>query len=156
MEYIETKILVICKKYIHIIIVVVRFFFELYKKVATEVYQNKRDNVVNLHSKVKEIGTEDVLINRYSQPFLLDRYLIIGDYVSKDSLVHIFDKYDFKYICSTAFLGPGPTEITSFGSVCINEDDREFYISDYGKQKYSLTSLTVYFQIPSIIYLQLK
>ena len=84
------------------------FFSSCTKKVATEVYQNKRDNVVNLHSKVKEIGTEDVLINRYSQPFLLDRYLIIGDYVSKDSLVHIFDKYDFKYICSTAFLGPGP------------------------------------------------
>lgn len=69
------------------------FFSSCTKKVATEVYQNKRDNVVNLHSKVKEIGTEDVLINRYSQPFLLDRYLIIGDYVSKDSLVHIFDKY---------------------------------------------------------------
>ena len=143
------------QKNIYILLLLFVFFSSCTKKVATEVYQNKRDNVVNLHSKVKEIGTEDVLINRYSQPFLLDRYLIIGDYVSKDSLVHIFDKYDFKYICSTAFLGPGPTEITSFGSVCINEDDREFYISDYGKQ-YSLTSLTVYFQIPSIIYLQLK
>ena len=119
----------------YILLLLFIFFSSCTKKVATEVYQNKRDNVVNLHSKVKEIGTEDVLINRYSQPFLLDRYLIIGDYVSKDNLVHIFDKYDFKYICSTAFLGPGPTEITSFGSFCINENDREFYISDYGKQK---------------------
>ena len=86
------------QKNIYILLLLLFIFFSsCTKKVATEVYQNKRDNVVNLHSKVKEIGTEDVLINRYSQPFLLDRYLIIGDYVSKDSLVHIFDKYISDY-----------------------------------------------------------
>lgn len=114
------------------------------KKIETEVYQEKRDNVLNLKNNIEEIKIEDVLINRYSQPFLLDQYLIIGDYTSKDSLVHLFNKNDFKYICSTAIFGPGPTEITSFGSISINEKDREFYISDHGKQKiftYKLDSI---------------
>ena len=47
------------------------FFSSCTKKVATEVYQNKRDNVVNLHSKVKEIGTEDVLSIDTHNPFYL-------------------------------------------------------------------------------------
>ena len=93
------------QKNIYILLLLFIFFSSCTKKVATEVYQNKRDNVVNLHSKVKEIETEDVLINRYSQPFLLDRYLIIGIMSQKTALCIIFDKYDFKYICSTAFLG---------------------------------------------------
>ena len=47
------------QKNIYILLLLFIFFSSCTKKVATEVYQNKRDNVVNLHSKVKEIETED-------------------------------------------------------------------------------------------------
>ena len=68
------------QKNIYILLLLFIFFSSCTKKVATEVYQNKRDNVVNLNSKVKEIETEDVLNNRYSQHILNDKNLIIGDY----------------------------------------------------------------------------
>lgn len=110
-------------------------FLSCTKREKTEIYQIERENIINMHDKVKEIKIDDVLINRYSEPFLLDKYLLIGDYISRDRLVHIFDKQNFKYICSAAYLGEGPTEITVFGSISINEKDHEFYISDHGKQK---------------------
>lgn len=114
------------------------------QKDGTEIYQTKRDNKINVRDRIKEIDMGDVLISRYSGPSILDQYLIIGDYWAKDTVVYIFDKNDFHHICSTALKGPGPDEITNFGSVGINEKKREFYLTDHGKNKlftYSLDRL---------------
>lgn len=114
------------------------------QKDKIEIYQTKRSNEINVRDRIKEIDMGDVLISRYSGPYILDQYLIIGDYWSKDTVVFIFDKNNFRHICSTALVGPGPDEITGFGSVGINEKEREFYLSDHGKHKiykYSLDSV---------------
>ena len=50
----------------------------------TEKYQKSRDNIVNVHDKIKEIEIETVLIGRNSQSYLIDQYLIICDYTSPD------------------------------------------------------------------------
>ena len=62
-------------------------------------------------------------------------YLIIGDYKSSDKLIHIFDKNDFSYLASTAYVGQGPNEITVMGHIGIDEERHCFYVSDHGKQK---------------------
>lgn len=98
-------------------------------------YQQKRDNIVNVHPLIKEIEIDDVLIGSIARLFLLDDYLIIGDYKSSDKLIHIFDKNSFGYRGSTAYVGQGPGEITVMGHVGIDEERRKFYVSDHGKQK---------------------
>lgn len=101
----------------------------------TEKYQNKRDNIVGVHSLIKEIRIEDVLIGSIVRPFLLEDYLIIGDYNSSDKLIHIFDRNSFKYLGSTGYIGQGPDEITVMGHIGIDEVRHKFYVSDHGKQK---------------------
>lgn len=62
------------------------------QKDGTEIYQAKRDNKINVRDRIKEIDMGDVLISRYSGPSILDQYLIIGDYWTKDTVVFILDK----------------------------------------------------------------
>lgn len=112
----------------------------------TEKHQQKRDNVVDVHSLIKEIQIEDVLIGSIARPFLLGDYLLIGDYKSSDKLIHIFDKNNFNYLTSTAYVGQGPNEITVMGHIGINEEKRCFYVSDHGKLKiysYAIDSVLV-------------
>lgn len=112
----------------------------------TEKYQRKRDNVVNVHSLIKEIPIDDVLIGSIARPFLLGDYLLIGDYKSSDKLIHIFDKNSFDYLTSTAYVGQGPDEITVMGHIGINEEKHCFYVSDHGKLKiygYDIDSVLV-------------
>ena len=120
----------------------------------TEIYQNRRDNVISVKDKVKEIMIEDVLIGRVTRPYLIDKYLIIVDHSSYDRFIHLFDKNDFHYITSTAYKGQGPGEITMPGHVGIDEAQRTFYVSDHGKQKifsYNLDSVLANpFYIPNI------
>ena len=120
----------------------------------TEIYQNRRDNVISVKDKVKEIMIEDVLIGRVTRPYLIDKYLIIVDHNSYDRFIHLFDKNDFHYITSTAYKGQGPGEITMPGHVGIDEAQRTFFVSDHGKQKifsYNLDSVLANpFYIPNI------
>ena len=112
----------------------------------TEKYQQKRDNIVDVHTLIKEVPIDDVLIGSIARPFLLNNYLIIGDYKSSDKLIHIFDKNDFSYLGSTADVGQGPNEITVMGHIGINEKERCFYVSDHGKLKiynYDIDSVLV-------------
>lgn len=101
----------------------------------TEKHQRHRDNIIDVHALVKEFQTDDVLIGSYARLFLLDDYLIIGDYKSSDRLIHIFDKNNFNHLASTAYVGQGSGEITVMGHVGIDEKRRKFYVSDHGKQK---------------------
>ena len=102
---------------------------------ATEKYQNKRSNIINVRDKIKEIVIEDVLINDLSWPQIVDDYLFIKDHQSVNELIHIFDKNNFEYITSTVFKGPGPGEIANIGHVAEDKINRKFYVSDYGKYK---------------------
>lgn len=111
---------------------------------ATEKFQERRDNVIDVKDKVKEIVIEDVLIGRVARSYIIDNYLIIVDHSSYDRFIHLFDKNDFHYITSTAYKGQGPGEITIPGHIGIDEARRTFYVSDHGKQKifsYNLDSV---------------
>ena len=102
---------------------------------ATEKHQGKRDNVINVRDRIKEIVIEDILVNSYSWPIVIDNYMLITDYKTANEFVHIFDKNDFKYITSIAPRGQGPGEIARIGSIEEDKMNRKFYVSDFGKYK---------------------
>ena len=112
----------------------------------SEIYQTNRNNILNVHDRVKEIHIDDVLIGSVARVFSLNNYLIIGDYKSYDKLIHLFDKQNFKYISSVGSMGEGPGEIANMGYIGVNSGKNEFYVSDHGKQKvfsYNVDSLIV-------------
>lgn len=57
---------------------------------TTEKFQNRRDNIINVHDKIVEIDTKDVLIGSYANVLLMNNYLIISDIRSVDKLLHIY------------------------------------------------------------------
>jgi hypothetical protein len=99
-----------------------------------EKHQNKRENIINVRDKVKEIKIDDVLIGPNTGLHLIGDYLIIGDYKSTDKLIHLFDRKNFNYVTSTANRGQGPDEITNMGYIGIDEVHQKFYVNDHGKQ----------------------
>jgi len=101
----------------------------------TDKYQNKGNNIINVKDKVQEIQIDDVLIGSTARLFLIDNYLIIGDYQTDDMQVHLFDRRNYKYISSAIQKGQGPGEVTNMGHIGINENNKEFYVSDHGKLK---------------------
>lgn len=101
----------------------------------TEIYQKKRNNLINVQDKIIKIAMEDVPITIFAIPYILGDYLIVSDYKSPDKLIHIFNRNTFSYITSTADRGQGPNEITNMGHFGINEAERIFYVTDHGKQK---------------------
>lgn len=100
-----------------------------------EKHQNKRNNIIKVQSKIKKIEIEEVLIGGFNYLYIIDEYLIIGDYGSQNKLIHLFNKSNFNYITSIASLGQGPKEITNMGYIGIDETHRLFYVTDHGKQK---------------------
>ena len=98
----------------------------------TEKHQNKRNNVVNVHEKVKEIEIEDVFIGSIARLYLLDDYLIVADVKSPNKLIRIFDKNSFNYITSTGDRGQGPGEISNMGGLTIDKIARTLYVTDAG------------------------
>lgn len=100
---------------------------------TTEKYQDKRENIINVHDQIKEIVIEDLLINNSSRLQIIDNYLFIKDYKSADELIHIFSKDNFKYITSTGFKGQGPGEISNIGHIAEDKENHKFYVSDHGK-----------------------
>ena len=102
---------------------------------GTEKHQGKRDNIINVRDKVKEIVIEDVMINSWPLLYMMGDYLIIADYKSTGELIPIFDKNSFCYLASTAFRGQGPYDIANIGHIGVDEDNRKFYVTDHGKQQ---------------------
>jgi hypothetical protein len=77
---------------------------------------------------------------------MIDKYLIIRDYLSPDEYIHLFDGNTFEHVASTAPKGQGPREIKNIGYICSDESARKFYVSDHGKNKifsYELDSVLV-------------
>jgi hypothetical protein len=104
---------------------------------GTEKHQGKRDKIVNVRDKVKEIviPEEDVMIGSFARLYLMGDYLIIGDYNSPDKYIHLLDKNRFGYVTDAAYKGQGPGEITSLGHIGVDEANRMFYVTDHGKQR---------------------
>lgn len=108
---------------------------------TAEKFQNRRDNIINVHDKIVEIDTKDVLIGSYANALLMNNYLIISDIRSVDKLLHIFDKKDFHYVTSVGDKGEGPNEITNMGYIGVDKSNKTFYVSDHGKQKITAYNL---------------
>jgi hypothetical protein len=102
---------------------------------GTEKHQRSRNKVVDVKSKVEEIGMEDVLIGNWPRLHLSDKYLMINDYKSYDDQIYIFDKRTFQYLKSTAPLGQGPYEITNLGTITVDNKRNNIYVNDNAKYK---------------------
>lgn len=103
---------------------------------TSEKHQENRSIIVNTHNNIKEIQMdEDVLIGSIARLFIIDDYLIVADYKSENMLLHLFNKNNYEHITSMVQRGQGPYEITNMGHVGINDEKREFYVSDHGKLK---------------------
>jgi hypothetical protein len=110
----------------------------------TERHQSNRNNVVNVHDKVKEIPMEEPPISNINFIYLMADYLMISDYKSPSELLHLFDRKTFNHVGSFIPRGQGPGEIARIGHIGVDEARRKFYVSDHGKQKvfsYYLDSL---------------
>ena len=97
--------------------------------------QKKRNHIIQVRDKVKEIEIENVVISNFAATYIINQYLIISDTKSPDKVIHLFDKNNFNYITSTGDKGLGPFEITRLIQMGINETERIFYASDHGKQQ---------------------
>ncbi|CAK7081424.1 MAG: hypothetical protein PARBB_00510 [Parabacteroides distasonis] len=103
---------------------------------TTEKYQSKRENVINVHDRMKGIVIKDVLISNFSCPQIIDDYMFVIDYKTADEYVHIFNKNNFEYITSTVLKGQGPGEIARIGGhIAEDKVNRKFYVPDFGKYK---------------------
>lgn len=114
------------------------------KNSENELYQSKRDKVIEVKQLIKPIDFGDVFMSSSSVPIIADSYLIIGDGQSYDKTIHVFDKNTFEHVVSFGDFGPGPNEITELGYMVFNEYSRELYVTDWGKMQilnYCLDSL---------------
>lgn len=101
----------------------------------TEKYQKKRDRVVDVHSRIREIDLgNELLVGAMPRLFLMGDYLLILDVRSYDNLLHVIDKNTFAHLRSGIKRGRGPGEIVSPGNLIIDESRCKFLIPDYGKQ----------------------
>lgn len=120
---------------------------------STEKHQSKRDQIINVHERVKEIKTGDVFLNSYSDIYMLNKYLVVCEYNSYDDQIYLFDRDNFNFVVSTAPVGQGPGEIANIGFIATDEINHVFYVNDNGKQKifrYPLDSvLTIPHYIPA-------
>ncbi len=110
----------------------------------TEKHQNNRTNIIECKDKIKEINTEPLILGGVCRTYMMNEYLMILDVEPLEYHLHLFDKTNFKYVCSFGLHGQGPKEITNPGDVIPNEEGRSFFIIDYGKYKllaYNLDSV---------------
>jgi hypothetical protein len=114
------------------------------KHESTEKHQSKRDKILNVHEKIKPINISDVIIGSSPRICVLDKYIVINDYMSYDKHLHIFDKNNFTYVTSFAQSGQGPGEIVRVGDINYNEKERLVYVTDLGNMQifsYELDSI---------------
>ena len=105
----------------------------------------QRNNKVDVKQFVEEIPINEI-ISRYNHLYIMNDYLIITDSKPVDKIIHIFDKKDYNHISSVSEQGRGPGEITSVGSIGIDEVNNKFYLIDHGRYdllSYSLDSVLV-------------
>lgn len=114
------------------------------EKNGVEKHQYSRNKIVNIKPMVREIVEDDVLIGDITSINLIKDYLVVEDYNSVDTLIHIFNKNDFSYITGFGMFGQGPYEIANLGGVTVEPSQRYLDVADWGKRKifaYDLDSL---------------
>jgi hypothetical protein len=110
----------------------------------TEKYQNKRDNIIFVKEKIKEIDLREVIVSQYARLYIVNDYLLIADARTIDKLIYVFDKKNYRYIANVVNRGQGTGEIANMGFIGVNNSDNVFEVIDHGKQKifaYSMDSV---------------
>lgn len=97
--------------------------------------QKNRDNILNVKSEVKELLINEILLNNNCELCFIDNYLLIKDSKSYDKQIYLLDRYSLKYIAGTAPKGQGPGEIANIGHVEVDEQNKCFWVTDFGKNK---------------------
>lgn len=118
----------------------------------TEIYLEKRDNIVNVHHKIMEIPMEETPMSGFVNIYTIDKYLIVIDYKSDDGLIYIFDKNTFQLVRNITSKGQGPTEIANIGDICPDEKNRKFYAIDHGKLQFVSYDLDSVVNNPSYVF----
>ncbi len=103
---------------------------------ATEKFQKKRENSIDVRSKIHCFDIDSVLVSGFARIYLIDNYMIVSDNrpVENGRMIHLLDKRMFRYITSCTRKGEGPAEIANLGWICTDEMHRKFYVTDSGKQ----------------------
>ena len=101
----------------------------------SEIHQGKRDKVVNVKGRLKEIIGDDVILSGRSRSYPVNDYLLFEDPKSPDTIYHIFNKHTFQHIKSLGVRGQGPNEITNPSRMAVDEKSNNFLIPDLGKRK---------------------
>lgn len=102
---------------------------------STEKHHKKRDRIVDVSDRLKEIESDDLLVGKYAQVCVAGKYLVIEDIQPYDKIIHIIDKSSFRYLASTGNVGQGPGEIALPGCMVADEEHRKLYVTDHGKLK---------------------
>jgi hypothetical protein len=86
-------------------------------------------NYIVNHKTPFVIGSADIQITK--------DYLIVFDYQSFGSGMHLFDKNNLQYLSSTGVTGKGPNEIVNYSasSIVSNYKKNKFIVFDYSKLK---------------------
>lgn len=101
---------------------------------TTEKFQKKRNEIVNVHSKIQEIDFgNNLIVGAIAKLFIMDEYILILDVRSSDNLLHVINKNDFRYLTSRIKKGRGPGEIVNPGHFIIDDAHHKFYLPDNGK-----------------------
>lgn len=100
---------------------------------STEKHQKKRDRIVDVRDKLREIESDELLVGKYAQVCVAGKYLVIEDMQPYDKIIHIIDKNTYQYLGSAGDVGQGPGEIALPGCVAPDEVHRKLYITDHGK-----------------------
>ncbi|MFA8434098.1 MAG: hypothetical protein ACEPOZ_06235 [Marinifilaceae bacterium] len=87
-----------------------------------------------MEHQIIDISTE--MFFGYSRLYLVGDYLIVETETEVEPSIykgiHLFDKYTFQYITSSAIIGRGPGEVVRLGKIGVNNKD--LWICDYGKK----------------------
>lgn len=122
------------KRYIKYCLIVLISVFISCSNDVNEKHLSKRNNIEDVHNRVQELNTGDVLITMFGYPYIFDNYLIISDWRSTNKLIYVFDSKSFKFIGATGDLGQGPMEISNLMDVFWNSANKELYALDNGSQ----------------------
>ena len=87
---------------------------------ATEKFQKKRENSIDVRSKIHCFDIDSVLVSGFARIYLIDNYMIVSDNrpVENGRMIHLLDKRMFRYITSCTRKGEGPAEIANLGWIC--------------------------------------
>lgn len=113
------------------------------KSKNSEVFQNRRDNIINIGDKIVDIKSDLIFGN--STLHIVDEFFIINEVSPKgEQSIHLFNKNTFEYVTSTGIIGRGPGEISSPGVIGVDKISKILWVPDHGNKvmwKFPLDSI---------------